>query len=783
MRFSEITRGLRLLMINAVLATLFGSATVGTFSTGFAVELGASDFLVGWLGAAPGFGQILQFFSPFVIERLRARKPLCLLLYLGGYLVWVPIALLPWLPAAVPRVFLLLGLLFVSTSLFSFALPAGISWITDLIPENIRGRYMGRQNALAGIAGLLVTLAAGRFVELPPKLHSFAFLFAFGVACGLAAVAVLSATPEPLKRSSPRLPVWRFIGLPFRRPRFRNFMAYLALRSLATFIAAPFFILFMLKFLKVPYFEIGLFTAVSSLATMVTYPLWGYLADKYGNLPVMKLCAFGLSVIPGLWLFATPGNYRYLLPLFFAYAGVVAAGFILSQFNLLMKIAPEQNRTVYLGTCYGLIGVGSAVGPVIGGTIAKAAANSTHLFGVAWTNIHYVMVVSCACRLLTTALLPLIRERNVAETGEMVRQVVGRHPLSALVNLVLFLRRPRERARVQALHGLGAARARVAVSELVASLDDPSYEVRRGAARVLGDIGDREAVAPLRAKLFDPTADVIEECAVSLGKIGDPDAVPALTELLDRPHRSVRKNAIIALGALPGEASTAALWEQLEREHETSLRALIADGLARHGEARVARVLRSLLRECHSPLLRRQSAYSLARLLGDSNAFYGLLQTEPLALSGAAQRLVRAAGAELTRGFAPAERDALLRELQRAVRYFEQADYRHAIGPLRRAVTEALTAVALRQTRSVAGPHGVPPAEARRALGDLVRSRDPLQRNLGFLTAQDSEAHRRAVEVEDALLAFHAVQMLADEVDRMRREQGRGGHVLDEAMW
>jgi len=160
-----------------------------------------------------------------------------------------------------------------------------------------------------------------------------------------------------------------------------------------------------------------------------------------------------------------------------------------------------------------------------------------------------------------------------------------------------------------------------------------------------------------------------------------------------------------------------------------------------------------------------------------------LLQTEPLALSGAAQRLVRAAGAELTRGFAPAERDALLRELQRAVRYFEQADYRHAIGPLRRAVTEALTAVALRQTRSVAGPHGVPPAEARRALGDLVRSRDPLQRNLGFLTAQDSEAHRRAVEVEDALLAFHAVQMLADEVDRMRREQGRGGHVLDEAMW
>lgn len=757
---TQVTRGLYLLTVSAVLGTMFATATAGTFSTGFAVELGATDFLIGLLGAAPGFGQLVQFVSPFVIERLRSRKRFCVLLYTAGYLVWVPILLLPHVSAAVSRPRLLVVLLFVSTSLIGFAVPAGVSWMTDLIPETIRGRFMGRRNAVAGGAGLVVTLAAGRLVEVPPKLHSFALVFLGALLCGLAGVAVLGLTPEPPKVASRRLPFRKFVALPFRRPRFRSLLFYSTCRILATFIAAPFFVLYMLKFLHVPYFQIGIYTALSTLATMAAYPVWGYLADKYGNLPVMKVCAAALALIPGLWLFARPGNYAYLLPLFWAYGGTVAAGYLLAEFNLLMKIAPQHNRTVYLGTYFGTVGLAGAVGPVLGGALAKLTSPTTHLFALPWTNLHYVLLVSFVCRGLALLALRLVREKHVVGTGTMVRQIVGRHALSSLANLVAFLRHRHEQGRVQALHGLGAARAQVAVAELIQALDDSSYEVRREAARVLGDIGDRTAVRPLIGKLFDPAADIVEECAVSLGKLGDSTAVPALTELLNRPHRSLRKNAVIALGSLPGEASVKALWAQLPRERDLPMRALIADGLARHGEKRIARELRRLRRESHSPLQRRQLALSMARLLGDTNRFYALLQTDPLSLPGALRRLTRKAGATLSQDLPDRLRHQVLRDLRTARVSFEEGDHSRAARLLRRTASAYLTRLAALRRQPL-----------REFLHAGAPDRESLTRIFGFLTALDSEEHARRLEREDVLLAFHAIALIAREGDRLRTTQ------------
>src|SRR3989338_5254001 len=74
----ELESGLKWLQRNAVLGKIMNTLTVGAFLTAFALEIGASNAVIGVLAAVPQLGNVGQLLGVYLIERLRVRRAVCI---------------------------------------------------------------------------------------------------------------------------------------------------------------------------------------------------------------------------------------------------------------------------------------------------------------------------------------------------------------------------------------------------------------------------------------------------------------------------------------------------------------------------------------------------------------------------------------------------------------------------------------------------------------------------------------------------------------------------------
>jgi hypothetical protein len=70
----DLARGKRALVKDAAWASLVGALYGGVILVGFALELGATPFLIGLLAAIPFFAQFAQLPAIALVERVRERR-------------------------------------------------------------------------------------------------------------------------------------------------------------------------------------------------------------------------------------------------------------------------------------------------------------------------------------------------------------------------------------------------------------------------------------------------------------------------------------------------------------------------------------------------------------------------------------------------------------------------------------------------------------------------------------------------------------------------------------
>ena len=163
----RLARARSLSIVEGAFARVFMACTTGTVLTGFALWLGASPFDIGLLTALPAFAGLAQLLAPYFTERSGQRKPLIMSTVSGQRLLWLPVALLPFLalpPAG--RVALLLLLVTVSAMLGALGGVPWLSWMGDLVPKDMRGRYFGARNLVLGAVALVMAPLLGVFLDL-----------------------------------------------------------------------------------------------------------------------------------------------------------------------------------------------------------------------------------------------------------------------------------------------------------------------------------------------------------------------------------------------------------------------------------------------------------------------------------------------------------------------------------------------------------------------------------------------------------------------------------------
>jgi MFS family permease len=408
---------MRISIIEGAFATVHIGLTGGAFLTGYALMLGAGDISLGVLAAIPFATQVFQLASAYLTVRTGKLKVFAVWGQGLGRLTWAFAAVLPFLPF-VPgplRIYAFLLFFVISSAFLMMTYNAWAVWMSDLIPERLRGRYFGIRNVVVITANLVVTVTGGRaldaFKTRGAQAEGFAVIFGAAVAAAAVAGILLARQPAmPAPAPPPAGVFWRRVAEPFRDANFRRVLRFFAAWSFSWAIPLAFWNVYMLTYLKMSYFQVALFGGVASLTGAAGHRLWGAVGDRAGNKPVLAICAAAVGFLPLFWLTTRP-EFVYPVWAIAVWAGISWAGLNLVAFTMPLALSPRPSRTYYIAA-FGIVsGAATFVASTLGGVIARAASGYEWVIcGVVFINYHLLFVLSSLGRFVSILLLRPLRE-------------------------------------------------------------------------------------------------------------------------------------------------------------------------------------------------------------------------------------------------------------------------------------------------------------------------------------------------------------------------------------
>ncbi len=429
-------KALNLSIIDGALSAVMGSLAGGIFLMGFALKiLKAKPEQIGFLAGLPMLANLIQIFGSYLIEKTGKRKMLCFVCVVMSRLLWVAIIMLPmavFSSFSDGRVLVLVIVIAASSLLGSLSGVAWLAWMSDLVPEHVRGTYFGKRNMIASAAGTVAILAAGKFLSLweirfgADNPYSYISIFSLGLAAGLFSTWFLVRIPEaPSTTQTPKGPIDFSLFLkPLKNHNFLVLIIYVSCWIFGVQMAAPFYGVFMINILKIDFSTITIFGTFAMLATLFMMKIWGSISDKLGNKPVIIVSGLILAALPFLWIVALPKNYYIPIMTAHVLTGAFMAGASLSQFNILIKLSPREGRSVYLALFAAITGIIGGIAPMIGGWLSKIFENF-HFTLLAYqiSNLHLIFLISAAFQALTLFFILKVSEPAASTPMAVIMQL------------------------------------------------------------------------------------------------------------------------------------------------------------------------------------------------------------------------------------------------------------------------------------------------------------------------------------------------------------------------
>lgn len=427
---AEIRTSLRASTLDSVFATIFSSVTTGILLTNFLLELGATSVEIGFLSSIPMLVNLLQPLGAYLAERTTSRHWYGFWIFGFSRLMWLVLLLLiaqcgDSRTEHHDLVLCTLVIVLVTHILSALGSASWFSWMASLVPRRLRGRYFGIRNSAANLMSLVCIPLMGLGISAwrGGTIQGYGVVLFLGVLAGLISlvfqffiVDVNPQAPLPHLKSLTSCEVTEPAQKWFKDGNFWIFLLYLSLWMFSVNLSAPFFNLYMLDDLHL---DLGLVTLYGSLtagANLLMMVVWGKLADRIGNRPILLTIGIVGAVTPLFWL-GTGINVASLwlwLPLIHLLSGGTWAALDLCNSNIQMSIAPIRTQTAYFAIAAAITGVTGAIGTATGGFLAQSTSTG---------GLPGLFALSAVLRLV--ALLPLVfvQEQRSQTLAKLWREV------------------------------------------------------------------------------------------------------------------------------------------------------------------------------------------------------------------------------------------------------------------------------------------------------------------------------------------------------------------------
>lgn len=364
---------MRLSIIEGSFAVQYVSLTTATILVGFLLALGASAFQIGLAAALPLLGGVFQPLGSELIRRMKGwRKGICV----GGVLLDAALWLVTITACVVlpPKTALLVTLVVLALQQIGInpSALAWTSWMTDLIPPDVRGRFFARRNVVIFGLGAITAVVAGQLIDRigNNELWSFLVAFAIGMLARTTSAWFLSKQPEPFPAEHESSTLLRRMITPFLDPMYRKYLNFTIWWEFSFYLASPFFAVYMLQQLEVTFGTVAVLAGLTTAANLLTQQYWGRLSDRFGNQQVLRLTCLILTLEPLLWIFTGTSTAGYvLIVVLHLLGGAASAGMLLANANLMMGLAPLKDQTSFFAIRGATRGIFAAAGPILGGVL------------------------------------------------------------------------------------------------------------------------------------------------------------------------------------------------------------------------------------------------------------------------------------------------------------------------------------------------------------------------------------------------------------------------------
>ncbi len=435
----DIRQSLKASTLDGTFSSAFENIVRGVLISNFLLGLGAGAFEVGLLASIPMLAHLLQPLGAYFSEKATSRHLYCLRIYGISRLLWL-------LPAigifcfsrgvldAYGLTLLTMGVLTLSNILDSIGCASWMSWMAVLVPPKLRGRYFSLRRSLSSLTALLTIPVGGWLVSgwMGGEVEGYGVVLIMAVLMGLASlgfqfqmsdvnpqIAIRQKVAKSVRYSEQSLSaegdqspsgIWGD----------RNFLTLLLFLGLWTFgvnLSAPFFNFYLLDTLQLDVKWVTLYSSLNYGAFFLMIILWGRLADRIGNRPVLIINCLLVAAIPLLWLYTNSGAVSLLLglPLLHILQGGTFAALDLCLGNIQLELAPVTRQSVYFAIAAAIMGVTGALGATVGSFLAELPA-----FGLLG-----VFALSALVRLASITPLVFVREARA-------------QPIRQLINLRLY---------------------------------------------------------------------------------------------------------------------------------------------------------------------------------------------------------------------------------------------------------------------------------------------------------------------------------------------------------
>ena len=379
---NQLARAMRWSIADGALATVMGTLTSGVFITGLALALGASELQIGILAALPPLATVMQLAGSYLIERYGKRKRLCLLASLASRLIWLPMIATLVLPVEPGHaVWIIAGLIAVGSCFNSIVGVAWLSWTKELVPDHLRIGFLSQRNFVTTLLALTLGMFVGLFLDSwnvahPGSMSGFAVLLMLALVAGLGSSYCMSNVDDPLPSGesvrAPQFP--KLLTLPLRDLNFRRVVLFYVAWNLSVNLAGPFFCVYMLQTLDLPFWQVTALLTLSSVSGLAANGFWARMKQRFGIKPVIFLATLADACVPLLWLFVAAGAHWLLVVIHLF--GMFSSPLALGPNNLVLRLSPSTGGSAYMAVFSALAGPVIAIASMCGGAICGA-------FGVA----------------------------------------------------------------------------------------------------------------------------------------------------------------------------------------------------------------------------------------------------------------------------------------------------------------------------------------------------------------------------------------------------------------